>query len=68
MAQWVIDLASLCGGPGSIPSLVQQVKGFGIAAAVGIVAAVACIQSQPWELPYAVGVAKKEKIDEAQKV
>ena len=36
VAQWVIDLASLCGGPGSIPSLVQQVKGFGIAAAVGI--------------------------------
>ena len=55
MAQGVNDTACLCGGTGSIPSLVQWIKGS------GIVAAVAQIQSLAWELPDAVGAAEKQK-------
>ena len=43
-----------------ISDLVQWVKGFGVAAAVVWVAAVACIQSLAWELACAVGVTIKK--------
>ena len=44
----------------SIPSLVQWVKRFCVAAASAQVAAVAQIQSLAQELPYALGVAIKK--------
>ena len=48
---------------GSIPSLVQWVKGFSIAtAATAWIAAMAQIQSLAWELPYAMGMPIKLKL------
>ena len=46
---------------GSIPSLLQWVKGSGIGAAVSWVTAAAQIQSLAWEIPYAAGAAIKKK-------
>ena len=48
-------------GVSSIPSLVQWVKGSGIAAVAAQVTAVAQIQTLAWEFPYAVIAAIKKK-------
>ena len=65
MVPWVKNLdcsgSGHCKGKGSIPGLVQQVKGSSIAAAVMQVAAVTWTQSLAWELPYAADAALKEK-------
>ena len=49
--------SSHCGGAGSIPSLVQWVKGSNVAAAAVQAAAMVQIQSLAWEFPQAMGVA-----------
>ena len=66
MAQWVKKLicnGSLahCGGMGSIPGLVQCVKGSGIATAMAQVAAVVWIQFLVWEVLYTNSAAIKKK-------
>ena len=50
-----------CRGEGSIPGLVQWVKGSGVSIAAAQVTAVAWIQSLIQELPYAAGAAKERK-------
>ena len=50
-------ISGCCGGVGSIPSLVQWVKGSCIATAKAELVFVVQIQSLAWELPYALGVA-----------
>ena len=52
---------------GSIPSMAEQVKRYGIATVVVSVAAVAHIQSLAQELPYAVDAAKKQTKQDKQK-
>ena len=48
---------------GLIPRPVQWIKGFGVAAAVAQVTAVAQIQCLAQELPYAVGAAIKRETE-----
>ena len=61
MVQGVKNLTAVTQVMGSIPSLLQWVKGSGIAAAVAWVTAAAQIQSLAWEIPYAAGAAIKKK-------
>ena len=62
VVQWINDLAYLCGGASSIPSLAQWLRGFSILATVAQGSALAQIQPLAQELPQATGAAKKEKI------
>ena len=56
----VNDPAYLCGGTGSIPAQHSGLKiRYGCSCSVG--SAPAQIQSLAWELPYAMGAAKKQK-------
>jgi len=61
MVQGVKNLTAVTQVMGSIPSLLQWVKGSGIGAAVSWVTAAAQIQSLAWEIPYAAGAAIKKK-------
>ena len=67
MVQGVKNLTAVTQVMGSIPSLVQWVKGSGIGAAVSWVTAAAQIQSLAWEIPYAAGAAIKKKEREKKK-
>ena len=77
MAQWVENLTSIHENVGSIPGLIQWVKGSSIAKSCGVghrhvldmallwlrhrLAATAAIQSLDQELPYATGADLKRK-------
>ena len=66
MVQGVKNLTAVTQVMGSIPSLLQWVKGSGIGAAVSWVTAAAQIQSLAWEIPYAAGAAIKKKREREQ--